>query len=46
MPVAGVICEFDPFHLGHASLLRRVRARLGAEPARVRPTSGNYLQRG
>ncbi len=46
MPVAGVICEFDPFHLGHASLLRRVRARLGADTGIVCLMSGNYVQRG
>jgi len=46
MPAAGIVCEFDPFHLGHASLLRRVRARLGAETAVVCLMSGNYVQRG
>lgn len=46
MPAAGIVCEFDPFHLGHASLLRRVRARLGADTAIVCLMSGNYVQRG
>lgn len=46
MPVAGVICEFDPFHLGHARLLRELRAELGAETAVVCLMSGNYVQRG
>jgi len=46
MPAAGIICEFDPFHLGHASLLRRVRTQLGAETAIVCLMSGSYVQRG
>lgn len=28
-PAAGVICEFNPFHNGHARLLRAVRGALG-----------------
>lgn len=46
MAAAGIICEFDPFHLGHAALLRRIRARLGKETAIVCLMSGNYVQRG
>lgn len=46
MNVIGVICEFDPLHLGHAALLRRVRAQFGADAAAVCVMSGDYVQRG
>ncbi len=46
MEAAGVICELNPLHLGHAALLRRIRARLGEETAVVCVMSGNYVQRG
>ncbi len=42
--VAGIICEFDPLHLGHAHLLQTARA-LGAE-AVVCVMSGSFTQRG
>ena len=46
MPVAGIICEYNPFHLGHAKQLARVREALGADAAIVCLMSGNYVQRG
>ncbi len=45
MRVAGVICEFDPFHNGHAHLLRALRDVYGAE-AIVCVMSGHFTQRG
>lgn len=41
----GIICEFNPFHFGHAYLLERVRS---AFPDRgiVCVMSGNFVQRG
>ncbi len=44
MRVAGVICEYDPFHTGHAWQLAELRRR-GAE-AVVCCMSGNFTQRG
>lgn len=44
MSVAGIICEFNPFHRGHAYLLEQVR-RQGAS-AIVCAMSGNFVQRG
>ncbi len=46
MAVAGVICEYDPFHLGHARQLAGIRARLGPDTAVVCLMSGDYVQRG
>lgn len=44
-PVVAVICECNPFHAGHAALLRGIRERLpGATPVAV--MSGNFTQRG
>lgn len=44
MQVTGIVCEFNPFHLGHAYVLSRLRQR-GAD-AIVCAMSGNFVQRG
>lgn len=44
--IAAVICEYDPFHAGHASLFERLREAEGEETAIVAIMSGNYTQRG
>ena len=44
MTTAGIICEFNPFHTGHAYLIRKAR-RLGADRV-VCLMSGDYVQRG
>ena len=44
MVVAGIICEFNPLHKGHAWMMQEVR-RAGAE-AIVCAMSGNFVQRG
>ncbi len=43
---AGVICEFNPFHAGHAHLLRRMREAVGADGCVVCAMSGRFVQRG
>ena len=35
MQTAGVICEYNPFHLGHARQLELIRQQLGQEAAIV-----------
>ena len=42
--VAGIICEYNPFHRGHAAMLEQVR-RWGADTI-VCAMSGNFVQRG
>jgi len=46
MRTAGVICEYNPFHLGHASHIEKTREALGGDCAIVCVMSGNYVQRG
>ena len=46
MQTVGVICEYNPFHLGHARQLTLIRQQLGQEAAIVCLMSGNYVQRG
>ena len=46
MRTVGVICEYNPFHLGHARQLELIRRQLGPETAIVCLMSGNYVQRG
>ena len=46
MQTVGVICEYNPFHLGHAHQLAMIRQQLGGDAAVVCLMSGNYVQRG
>lgn len=46
MKKAGIICEYNPFHLGHARQLRLIKESLGQDTAIVCAMSGNYVQRG
>ena len=46
MSVAGIVAEFDPFHLGHQSLIQSVRRALGADTPVVVAQSGSFTQRG
>lgn len=43
---AGVICEFNPFHIGHAHLLAQAREAVGADGCVVCLMSGLTVQRG
>lgn len=45
MKIAGIICEFNPFHEGHKYLIDSVRQDLDPD-AVVCVMSGNYVQRG
>jgi len=42
--IAGIICEYNPFHRGHAAMLEKVR-KAGADTV-VCAMSGNFVQRG
>lgn len=44
MTIAGIVCEFNPLHSGHAYLMAQLRQR-GAD-AIVCAMSGNFVQRG
>lgn len=46
MAVAGIIAEFDPFHLGHQRLMDEVRRRLGEDTPIVVAMSASFTQRG
>lgn len=46
MRVSGVICEFNPFHSGHAYLLSRMRELVGEDGCVVSVMSGRFVQRG
>lgn len=45
MKIASVVCEFNPFHNGHAYLLEKLRREYGADYI-IAIMSGNYVQRG
>ena len=46
MKIVGIICEYNPFHNGHARQLRLVRQALGEDTAIVCAMSGSFVQRG
>lgn len=46
MKIVGIICEYNPLHLGHQKQFRIIRETLGEETAIVCLMSGNFVQRG
>lgn len=46
MKIVGIICEYNPLHLGHQKQFRIIRERLGEDAAIVCLMSGNFVQRG
>ena len=42
----GIICEYNPLHLGHRKQLSAIRERFGADCAIVCAMSGSFVQRG
>jgi predicted nucleotidyltransferase len=46
MRAVGVICEFNPFHNGHAYLLSRMREVAGEDGCVICLMSGRFVQRG
>ena len=46
MQVAGIICEYNPLHLGHARQLALAKSLLGQDSAVICLMSGNFVQRG
>lgn len=46
MQTVGIICEYNPLHLGHKKQLDAIRARYGESCAIVCLMSGHFVQRG
>ena len=46
MAVVGILCEYNPFHRGHARQFSLIRSRFGADTAIVCLMSGSFTQRG
>jgi predicted nucleotidyltransferase len=44
MEITGIVCEYNPLHIGHARMLRQLRER--GTDAIVCAMSGNFVQRG
>lgn len=42
----GIICEYNPLHLGHKKQIDRIKSEFGEETAIVCAMSGNFVQRG
>ena len=42
----GIICEYNPLHLGHQKQIHRIREVFGPETTIVCAMSGNFVQRG
>ncbi len=46
MVTVGIICEYNPLHLGHAAQMEKIRRIYGEETNIVCVMSGNFVQRG
>ena len=46
MEITGIICEYNPFHLGHRKQFDMIRSGKGEDRAIVCLMSGNFVQRG
>jgi len=46
MKAVGIICEYNPFHLGHRGHIIKTRNIIGKDAGIVCVMSGNYVQRG
>ena len=46
MKTVGIVCEYNPLHLGHRKQIRRIREEFGPDTAIVCAMSGNFVQRG
>lgn len=46
MTAVGIVCEYNPFHLGHEKQLRLIRDHFGSDAVIVCAMSGNFVQRG
>lgn len=46
MKTCGIICEYNPLHLGHQKQITQIRAMLGEGTAIVCLMSGSFVQRG
>ncbi|MCI6228684.1 MAG: nucleotidyltransferase family protein [Candidatus Faecousia sp.] len=42
----GIVCEYNPFHLGHQKQIDSIREKFGANTGIICAMSGNYVQRG
>ena len=46
LKIIGIICEYNPFHLGHKKQIDLIRSKFGCDAAVVCLMSGNFVQRG
>ncbi len=46
MKTIGIICEYNPFHLGHQKQIDQIRTVFGSDAIIVCLMSGNFVQRG
>ena len=46
MEITGIICEYNPLHLGHKKQIDKIREDFGADSGIVCLMSGNFVQRG
>lgn len=46
MTTVAIICEYNPFHLGHAYQIEKIRSEFGEDTCIIALMSGNFVQRG
>lgn len=45
MKTVAIVCEYNPFHLGHEHQIKEIRRQFGEDTAIVAIMSGNYVER-
>lgn len=46
MNIIGIVCEYNPFHLGHLHQIQETKKRFGADSVIICTMSGDFVQRG
>jgi predicted nucleotidyltransferase len=46
LKTVGIICEYNPLHLGHQKQIHRIKSEFGPDCAIICAMSGNFVQRG
>ena len=46
MNIAGIVCEYNPFHRGHSALMAETKNKIGTDTGVLCVMSGNFVQRG
>ena len=46
MNIIGIVCEYNPFHLGHLHQIKETKSHFGGDSVIICTMSGDFVQRG